>query len=135
MQLLKSIYYSGHLLKNYNFSLGEDYLNKDIKGQYDLVYTIEKAAQGNDGRFVLDVGAKVTAKSSEDNLDIFSLFIEYQSIFHVESEIDGDTYTDHEWYFKKFIQRSGKQIIDDLLRHTAFRSLLMPSYISEETQK
>lgn len=129
--------YIGHNLTEFSYKNNQKgLLNKNKKHITDLKFSYD-ISEGDftakESVVLILVNTKLIA-TSEDGYEIFKLDVEYQSLFTVgEAEgIEEKFLKENEWFFTKFIHRSGKRILETLLSNTEYKNLHVPSFLRHD---
>lgn len=130
--LAESINFWGHNVIRSNFSSIVDQA-KIENASYELKYETKEYGFDKENRILMIVTEGKLYSTTDEKKELFELTVDFQCFFQIESieNIDETTYNKSEWFFKKFIQRSGKQILESSIRHTRFRHVPIPSFVSE----
>lgn len=137
MSLLHLVDYIGHNLTEFSYKNGQKgLLNKnkkniaDLKLSYDIP---ERDLSAEKSVILISVTTKLIA-TSEDGYEIFNLSAEYQSLFRIGEikDMDDSFLKENEWFFTKFIHRSGKRILETLISNTEYKNLHVPSFLPHD---
>lgn len=140
MSLLHLIDYFGHNVTSFQYQNNQKGLtnkNKTNITDLHLSYDISDGTLEDDGNvFLFLVRIKLSA-TAEDKSEVFFIEAEYQSLFKVGEigDIKNNFFKENEWFFTKFIHRSGRRVLETLLSNTEYKNIHIPSFLPVDLLK